>query len=73
VTPARRSTTIAAVPIPSFIEFIDPLLRHLAEHPEGVRIRDAHEAVADVAGLTNDQRTQLLPSGIQPVYKNRIG
>lgn len=59
--------------LPSFFNFIDPLLRHLAQHPEGVRVRDAYNAVADAVQLTDDQKAQLLPSGRQAVFKNRIG
>jgi restriction system protein len=59
--------------VPSFFDFIHPLLQYLAEHPEGVKAGDAHEAVADRVGLTEEERAQTLPSGSQFVYKNRIG
>ena len=58
--------------IPSFSELIDPLLRHLASHPEGVRAAEAYEAVADAVGITEEERQELLPSGLQARYKNRI-
>jgi restriction system protein len=61
------------VPIPSFRGFIHPLLKYLSEHPEGARIADVYEAVADRVGLTPDERTVLLPSGMQPLFHNRIG
>jgi len=61
------------MPVPPYDQFIEPLLRYLAEHPEGVRAADAHEAVATHLGLTPDERAERLPSGVQPVYKNRNG
>lgn len=59
--------------IPTFRDFIHPLLQHLASHAEGVRIVDAYEAVADAVGVSQEERQALLPSGAQPIYKNRIG
>lgn len=59
--------------LPSYREFIHPLLRYLAQHTDGARITDAFEAVADVVGVTAEERKQLLPSGAQEIYKNRIG
>jgi restriction system protein len=59
--------------IPTFRDFIHPLLQNLASHAEGVRIVDAYEAVADAVGISQEERQALLPSGAQPIYKNRIG
>jgi restriction system protein len=59
--------------IPSYYRFIDPLLRYLARHLDGVSKSEADEAVADLLGLSSDDRTQRLPSGKQLVYKNRMG
>lgn len=59
--------------VPTYDQFIEPILRYLAAHPEGVRARDAHDAAADALGLTEADRSELLPSGVQPVYKNRAG
>ncbi|GAB4202496.1 MAG: adenine/cytosine-specific restriction endonuclease Mrr [Tibeticola sp.] len=59
--------------IPSYDHFIEPLLRHLAAHPQGVPARDAIEAAADTLGLNDSQRRALLPSGQQAVYRNRAG
>lgn len=59
--------------IPTFDKFIEPLLRYLAKSSEGASAGDAGEAVADIAGVTDEERQQLLPSGIQQIYKNRIG
>jgi len=59
--------------IPTYDHFIEPILRYLAEHPEGVAARDVHEAVARVLQLSDADRAQVLPSGVQQVYKNRAG
>jgi len=59
--------------VPTYDQFIEPLLRYLAAHPDGAKAADAHAAVADRLGLTADDRAALLPSGVQPLYKNRNG
>ncbi len=60
------------MPVPSYDKFIEPLLRHLARHRDGVRARDAHEATADLLGLDDDARRLTVPTG-QPLYNNRAG
>ena len=59
--------------IPTYDQFILPLLQVLAESPDGLRSRDAYDAVASRAELSNEDRAMMLPSGRQAVYKNRIG
>ena len=59
--------------VPTYDRFIEPILRFLAEHPQGAPAREAHEAAAARLGLSDAARAELLPSGIQPVYKNRAG
>ena len=61
------------MPVPTYDRFIDPILRYLAAHPAGAAARDAHEAAADALHLTEADRAELLPSGVQTVYKNRAG
>ncbi|ODS54098.1 MAG: restriction endonuclease [Acidobacteria bacterium SCN 69-37] len=61
------------MPVPTYDLFIEPVLRYLAGHPEGALARDVQEAVADSLGLSDADRAELLPSGIQAVYKNRAG
>ena len=61
------------MPIPTYDQFIDPLLRYLAAHPEGARTGEIQEALADEMGFSEEERQELLPSGAQAVYKNRIG
>lgn len=59
--------------IPSYDQFIEPILRYLAEHPEGTTAKDAHEAAAVALQLSIEDRAQLLLSGVQRTYKNRAG
>jgi restriction system protein len=61
------------MPVPTYDLFIEPVLRYLAQHPDGALARDVHDAVADTLGLSESDRAELLPSGIQAVYKNRAG
>ena len=59
--------------VPTYDKFIEPILRFLARHPEGVMAREAHEAAATTLNLTDADRQELLPSGGQLMYKNRAG
>lgn len=59
--------------IPSYDQFISPLLLFLASQHAPVRKRDADEAVANALGLTESERRELLPSGSQSVHANRMG
>lgn len=61
------------MPVPTYDQFIEPIIRFLASHPDGAPARDVHEAVADTLGLSAADRAELLPSGVQAVYKNRAG
>jgi restriction system protein len=61
------------VPVPTYDQFIEPILRHLATHPEGALARDVHDAAANALGLSDADRAELLPGGVQTVYKNRAG
>ena len=59
--------------IPTYDKFIEPILRHLASHPEGAPAKDVHDAAAAVLNVSDLDRQELLPSGTQPIYKNRAG
>jgi restriction system protein len=59
--------------IPTYDKFIEPILRFLAKHPNGVLAKDAHLAAANILGLSEAERTELLPSGNQAIFKNRAG
>lgn len=61
------------MPIPSYVTFIEPILRYLADNQDGVSARDAYEFVASRLKLTDEDRQKILPSGLQPIYKNRAG
>lgn len=59
--------------IPTYDQFIEPVLRFLATRPDGAMAREVYEAAADAMKLTDEERAELLPSQAQQVYKNRIG
>jgi restriction system protein len=59
--------------VPTYNHFIEPLLRYLAAHADGATIADVYEALAGEMKLTPEDRAELLPSGTQAVFKNRIG
>lgn len=59
--------------IPTYDQFIEPLLRFLNEKPKGVSTSEVYAALANSVDLTDEERDQLLPSRRQPVYQNRIG
>lgn len=61
------------MPVPTYDKFIEPILRILAAHPGGFPAREVHEAAAQALGVSDQEKQQLLPSGNQPVYKNRAG
>lgn len=58
--------------LPTYDQFIEPILRFLAANPAGVPTREVHEATAKALQLTVEQRQEVVPSG-QPTYKNRAG
>lgn len=59
--------------VPTYDKFIEPILRYLVRQPDGVPARRVHEAAADALGIGHDDRQLLLPSGAQPIYRNRAG
>lgn len=59
--------------VPTYDQFIEPILRFLAAHPDGAAAREVHDAAADALRLSDEDRAEVLPSGNQPVYKNRAG
>ena len=61
------------MPVPTYDRFIEPILRYLAGHPDGAVARDVHDAAATALGLSEADRAELLPSGVQHVFKNRAG
>ena len=61
------------MPVPTYDRFIEPILRYLAAHPDGAAARDVHDAASQALGLSDADRAELLPSGVQHVFKNRAG
>lgn len=61
------------MPVPTYDKFIEPVLRYLADQADGARARDVYEAAAHALKLGDVDRQELLPSGSQPIYKNRAG
>jgi len=59
--------------VPTYDQFIDPLLRFLAQNPQGAPTAVAQTACADALGISEEDRAQRLPSGTQVVYRNRAG
>jgi len=41
--------------------------------PGEVRAAEAHDAAANMLGISEQDRQELLPSGMQPIYRNRAG
>ncbi|MCT6517647.1 restriction endonuclease [Proteus vulgaris] len=58
--------------VPTYDKFIEPVLRFLIQHPQGIATKDVHENVASLLDLDDNQCAELLSSG-QLVYKNRAG
>lgn len=58
--------------IPDFQKCMLPLLRYLADGAEHT-LRDSEESLAELFRLTSAERAELLPSGQQGIFKNRIG
>lgn len=56
--------------VPSYRFFMDPLLRYLAKRGSSVRPSDAHDAVAEALGLTDEERAAEVPTGMK-TYRNR--
>jgi restriction system protein len=61
------------VPIPTYDQFIEPLLRFLVARTNGATAKEAHLAVASALGLSEADLQVRLPSGAQLVYQNRNG
>lgn len=59
--------------IPTYDKFMEPIMRYLAEHPEGAPATTLYEAASATLGIGEDDKLALLPSRTQPVYKNRAG
>lgn len=58
--------------IPDYQSCMLPFLRHVSDGVEHT-LRDAEDSLAEHFKLTSAERAELLPSGQQGVFKNRIG
>lgn len=58
--------------IPSYQDIMLPLLNELADRKEHTS-RDLYRILADRFGLTEEERTQLMNTGRQPLFNNRVG
>jgi restriction system protein len=58
--------------IPDYQSVIVPLLRY-ARDKEEHSIREATDSLADEFHLTEQERKELLPSGRQAIFRNRVG
>lgn len=58
--------------IPDYVSVMLPLLNLLADQQQHI-FRDAIESLAMHFHLTDDERQELLPSGKQPKFDNRVG
>jgi restriction system protein len=60
------------MPIPDFQNLMLPIL-HLAADGADHRLSDAIEALAQQCALTDEERAELLPSGKQARFTNKVG
>jgi restriction system protein len=60
------------MPIPDFKTIMLPLLEFLRDGKERT-LREAFEALAVRFKLTDEERRELLPSGLQRTFENRVG
>jgi restriction system protein len=59
--------------LPPQAAFHHAVLRHLAQHPDGDRRRNIHEAIPDLMGLGETQRTERLANLPHLRYRHRSG
>jgi restriction system protein len=59
--------------LPPQAAFHHAVLRHLALHPDGDRRRNVHEAIPDLMGLSEAQRTERLANLPHLRYRHRSG
>ena len=58
--------------IPKYEEIMLPFLKYIADGKEH-GLSETHDALAEQFKLTDEERRELLPSGLQPVFRNRVG
>lgn len=60
------------MPIPNYQTLMLPILRLAADGQEH-KLRDATDKLAEQCHLTESERSEMLPSGTQSVFSNRVG
>ena len=60
------------MPIPDYQRCMLPLLRYASDGQEH-QLKDAALKLAEEFGLSQEEVSEFLPSGQQPVFINRIG
>lgn len=58
--------------IPKYEEIMLPFLKYLSDEKEH-SLSGTHDALAKEFKLTDDELRELLPSGQQPIFRNRLG
>jgi restriction system protein len=53
------------MPVPTYDQFIESLLRVLAQHPDGMAARQAADGAAAALGVTEEKKQDLMPSCVQ--------
>jgi restriction system protein len=61
------------MPVPTFDQFIEPILRYLATKPEGAPAREVHDAAASVLCLSDSDHAELLPSSALKQKTGQVG
>ena len=59
--------------VPDYQSVMFPLLEYAASRDGEISTGEAVEALAAALGLTEDDLKQMLPSGIQQTFVNRVG
>src|SRR6266550_3513272 len=59
------------MPIPDFQSLMLPIMKVAQDGAEHTA-RELREKLAHELGLSDEERQQLLPSGLQPVFTNRL-
>jgi hypothetical protein len=63
---------ITAMPIPNYQQIMLPLLTAISDG-QTYRHRDVIEKLANRFQITDEERKELLPSGQQSIFENRVG
>ncbi len=59
--------------VPDYQSLMLPLLRFARQENEEISTAEAVEVLAQELGLSDDDLKEMLPSGVQPTFMNRVG